>query len=456
MSPSEKPPLLLVDDEATVRMALGTLLSTDYQVFEASSGEEALALLAKREIGVVLLDIAMPGLDGQETLKAVKASYPCTEVVMVTAVKKLEQAVACMKAGAYDFLTKPWEVMEIQSVIRRAMEKWRLTRENQFFRLQQGGAKKEVEILGKSPAIALVRDMIAKVAAYDSTVLVTGESGTGKELVAAAIHAQSPRAQGRFVAISCAALPSELAESELFGHEKGAFSSAIAMRVGRFEYASGGTLYLDDVPTLPLPLQAKLLRVLQEREITRVGSNRLIPVDVRLIASANEDLADLVKRGRFREDLYHRLSVVPIALPPLRERGDDYRELFKIFVERFCRRRGRPAPRIPDKVFEVLKHHPFPGNVRELANLAETMVVLSPEGEIGLTGLPVQALLNPVLDEGPVADSLVFRDAVKEFERQLIVRTLQACNNNQTQAAAQLKIHRNSLINKMRDLQIKH
>jgi DNA-binding NtrC family response regulator len=374
---------------------------------------------------------------------------------MVTAVRSVEQAVACMKVGAYDFLTKPWDGQELKAVLRRAAEKWKLTRDNQLFRGQQpDGRKMASSILGKSQAMNQVRERIAKIAAHDSTVLITGESGTGKELVAAAIHSQSSRATGRFVPLVCAAIPSELVESELFGHEKGAFSSAIAARVGKFEYASGGTLFLDDVATLPLETQAKLLRVLQQREVTRLGSNRLIPVDVRVISSTNQDLSELVKKGLFREDLYWRLCGVPLNLPPLRDRGDDIAELLGVFVERVSRRYGRNPPVISPDVYEVLKRHRFSGNVRELANLAETLVVLCEDDSIGVSSLPMQMLLNSDLPDSASVERVAYKDAMHEFERQLITRTLKAFNGNQSMTARQLGIHRNTLITKIQELGI--
>ena len=402
-----RPIFLVVDDEISVQESLKLILEDIYVVSTADNGEDALRLLDKEAYSVVVGDISLPGMNGEELLNAVKASWPGTEVVMVTGAKDVDQAVRCMKQGAYDFISKPWDVPELQAVIRRAAEKSTLSQENSLLRQGQESTG-NVEILGSSEATRQLRERVQKVAAHDSTVLIQGESGTGKELVARAIHAQSQRRKGRFVAIACGAIPSNLVESELFGHEKGAFSSAFTSRVGKFEFASGGTIFLDDVAALPLDSQSKLLRVLQEREVGRLGSNRLIPVDVRVLSSSNQDLKDLVKRNLFREDLYWRLCGVPIVVPPLRERGDDAAELFCVFVEQICASYKRKVPRISSNVLKSIKAHPFPGNVRELKHLAETVVVLCEEDEIGVSSLPIQLIMQASehgLDQVPLEAS---------------------------------------------------
>ncbi len=457
--PFSKAKILIVDDEPGIRDSLGMLLEGEYEYRECVSGEEALRLLAEDEFAVVLMDVMMPGMGGEEALKAVKASYAETEVIMVTGVTSVEKAVTCMKNGAYDFLTKPWDVAELRSLLKRAVEKWQLTRENHLWRLQQSETSKAPSaILGKSPVMQQLRDRIAKVADYDSTILITGESGTGKELVAASIHWQSGRREGRFVGISCAAIPEDLVESELFGHEKGAFSSAISTRVGKFEYACGGTLFLDDISTLSMQVQAKLLRVLQERSMTRLGSNRVVPVDVRLISSTNQNLEALVKKGLFRQDLYWRISGVPITLPPLRERGNDVVELLDVFIARVCQRYRRPIPKIGKEVYQAVRKHTFPGNVRELANLAETLVVLCTGDEVGISALPLQVLVNATGNEGrfdlPPMEWITMRQAVHEFEKQILERALKASKWNQSIAAKRLGIHRNTVLNKIRELNI--
>jgi DNA-binding NtrC family response regulator len=440
-----RPKILIVEDEKSIQETLKMVLEDLYWVVAVASAEEALPLLEREAFSLALIDIHLPGLNGEELLGSIKTSWPATEVVMVTGVKDVDQAVRCMKQGAYDFISKPWKVPELQAVVNRAAEKWALTQENNLLRQSQEMSG-EAQILGSSDAVKLLRERVQKVAAHDSTVLIEGESGTGKELVAKSIHTQSSRRKGRFVAIACGALPANLVESELFGHEKGAFSSAFTSRVGKFEFASGGTIFLDDVAALPMESQAKLLRVLQEREVTRLGSNRVIPVDVRVLSSSNLDLKDLVKRNLFREDLYWRLCGVPIQVPPLRERGDDAAELFEIFVARISASYKRKVPRISPAALQSIKHHPFPGNIRELMHLAETMVVLCEDDEIAVSSLPIKLIMLPM--EQGVAQSPL-KKSVHEFERQLILRTLRSVNHHQIRTAEALGIHRNTLILKM-------
>ena len=450
MASNKEPQILIVEDQSAVAEALKLALEDEFRVTLASDAETSLQLLEERSFAVAICDIGLPGMSGEALLLAIKASWPGTEVVMVTGARDVEQAVRCMKSGAYDYISKPWNVEELQAVVRRAAEKWRLSAENALLK-QANAAHVEPKILGSSEAMKVLRERITRVAAHDSTVLVTGESGTGKELVARAIHAQSNRRKERFVAIACGSIPSDLVESELFGHEKGAFSSAYASRVGKFEHASGGTLFLDDVSTLPIGSQAKLLRVLQEREFNRLGSNRVIAVDVRVISSTNEDLAELVRKGLFREDLYWRLSGVPVPIPPLRERENDAWELFQIFVAEVCANYKRRTLSISESVQQALQAHNFPGNVRELKHLAETVVVLSDDEEIGTSALPIQLILQA---QGRAMQQVPLKMAVHEFERQIILRTLKSADGNQSRAAAMLGVHRNTLLLKMAELNI--
>ena len=455
MIPSSKPRLLVVDDEQSIREALVTLLEDQYLCQSAPDGESALGILEKNFFSVVLLDIVLPDISGEEVLSKIRNQYPGTEVIMVTAVKEIDQAVRCMKSGAYDYISKPWDVNELLAVIRRGVEKWSLSTENALMKTASEEENKlDVQILGDSSVMQDLRDRIAKVAVHDTTILINGESGTGKGLVARSIHAQSSRKKGRFVAISCAAMPETLVESELFGHEKGAFSSAVTTRIGKFEYASGGTLFLDDVATLPMEIQAKLLRVLQEREITRLGSNRTIPVDVRVVSATNENLQELVGKGRFREDLYWRLCGVPLDLPALRDRGDDLKLLLEHFIAQNCRKYQKPMPNIPDDVIGALNAHQFPGNVRELQRLAETMVVLAENNEAGLSTLPIQLILDSSHKVGGKLEHRPLKEAVHEFEKQVILRALKEENGNQSKASSRLGIHRNTLILKMQELGI--
>jgi DNA-binding NtrC family response regulator len=445
-----RPHILIVDDEEAVREALKLALEDDFVITTAASAEEAIRTLEAQSFAVAICDIGLPGMNGEALLGAIKASWPSTEVVVVTAVRDVELAVRCMKSGAYDYISKPWNVEELLAVVKRAAEKWALSSENTLLKqnLQVG---QEPEILGDSAAMNALRERLLKIAAHDSTVLITGESGTGKELVARSIHFHSPRKKERFVAIGCGSIPVNLVESELFGHEKGSFSSAFTTRIGKFEYASGGTIFLDDVATLPMESQSKLLRVLQERELCRLGSNRVIPVDVRVISSSNVDLREMVTKGIFREDLYWRLCGVPVEVPPLRERGDDVEALFRHFVDEVCKEQRKKRLSISPSVVKALHSHTFPGNVRELKHLAETVVVLCEEDEIGVSALPIQLILQ---SKGKPMDQVPLKQAVHEFERQVIIRTLKTVNGNQSKAADLLGIHRNTLILKMIEFNI--
>jgi len=440
--------VLIVDDDAAILESLELVLGEDYQVVTSPSSEDALQRLDQRGFAVVLCDITLPGASGESLLAAIKASWPGTEVVMITGGGDVNTAVRCMRMGAYDYITKPWDIEEIRAVVARAAEKSGLVQENTVLKQASQAAKPDA-LLGASTAMQQLRSMITRVAAHDAVVLIQGESGTGKEMVARAIHAQSLRRRERFVAIGCGSVPGELVESELFGHERGAFSSAYATRVGKFEYASGGTLLLDDVAALPMAVQVKLLRVLQEREICRLGSNRVIPVDVRVISSTNVDLHELIRQGQFREDLYWRLSGVPVQVPPLRERGEDAVELFVAFLQEVARRYQKPVPNLTEGVLKAIRTHPFPGNVRELKHLVETLFILSDGENIDVSALPVQMILR---SEGRPLERLPLKLAVREFERQVIRRTLRTTQGNQSRAADLLGIHRNTLLVKMVEL----
>jgi DNA-binding NtrC family response regulator len=443
--PTPNPNLLIVDDDATLLDALDMVLGDHFRIFSCLDAEKALEELEKRPYRIALCDVHLPGLSGEALLAAIKSSWPATEVIMITGGKDLQTAVRCMRLGAYDYISKPLDIEDLKAVVHRAAEKAELVHENALLK-QAAVTTAPAELLGQSAPMQALRQLLAKVAAHDNVVLLTGESGTGKEMAARAIHSLSSRRRERFVAIGCGSVPAELVESELFGHERGAFSSAYATRIGKFEYASGGTLLLDDVAALPLAVQAKLLRVLQEREICRLGSNRIIPVDVRVISSSNVDLPDLVRRGQFREDLYWRLSGIPIQLPPLRERGEDSLELFRHFLVDVAARYGAKAPSISESVARAIRSHSFPGNIRELKHLVETLFVLRDGDVIDVSALPVQMILR---SEGRPLERLPLKDAMREFERQAIHRALRSTQGNQSRAAELLGIHRNTLLVKM-------
>ena len=448
----KRPPILIVDDDASVREALCLALEDDFQVASVESVEEALPLLGESLIAVVLCDLTLPGASGEVLLASIKTSWPQTEVVMLSAAREVEIAVRCMRMGAYDYIVKPSDPDQLRAVVARAAEKWGLARENNLLRQGQSPVALP-ELRGSSASISALKERIARVAIHDSVVLIQGESGTGKELVAQSLHHLSGRRRERFVAIACGSMPAELVESELFGHERGAFSSAHATRVGKFEYASGGSIFLDDVAVLPLEVQTKLLRVLQEREICRLGSNRSIPVDLRLISSTNVDLRQLVAKGLFREDLFWRLSGVPILVPPLRERGDDAVEIFGYFLGEIAQRYHRSLPSVPDSILRAIRNHSFPGNVRELKHLAETLLVLSDGPSLDPSALPAQMLLAASAEAGRPGVHFL-KQGVREFEHQMILRALRQTHGNQSRAAELLGIHRNTLITKMIELNI--
>jgi len=451
-----RPVILVVDDDLGARESLGIILEDEYEVLRAESGERALEILGERAVNVVLLDVKMPGLDGIETLKRIKEKDESVEVIMVSGLNILKKAVDAIKLGAYDYILKPFDPEEILTAVERALERQRMSRELSYFRLEREQLWGASEIVSQDEKMKEVFDIIQKVAYTTTTVLIVGESGTGKELVARAIHRAGPRREKPFVAINCASIPAELMESELFGYEKGAFTGAYAQTIGKFEYADGGTLFLDEISTLKPELQAKLLRVIEEKRIQRIGSARPIPVDVRIIAASNMDLKKMVEEGKFRQDLYFRLNVLPIQLPPLRERKDDIPLLLDYFVKKFNEKYRRKVKGFSPEAVEALKQYQWPGNVRELENLVERLVVLS-DGEktITLSDLPVEVLVGKdELEEIPVAELGLIK-AREEFERRLISKVLELTGGNQSETARILKIHRNTLLQKMEQLGLK-
>ena len=449
--------ILAADDEEGAREALEIVLEDDYELVSVASGSSALAKIKEQPFDVVFLDITMPELDGISTLKLIKEYDESIDVIMISALDSAREAAAAMKCGAYDYITKPYEAEEILSTLERVLKKRSLEQEVRYLRSEVAGLFEKFQIVSKSQAMQVIFGIIDKVAQTTSNVLITGESGTGKELVARAIHARSQRAEKPFVAINCAAIPSELMESELFGHERGAFTGAVHRASGKFEYAHGGTIFFDEVASLQLGLQAKILRVLQEREFSRVGSHLNIKVDVRVIAATNTRLDEMVKEGQFRSDLYFRLNVIPIELPPLRERAEDVAVLANYFLAKFNQQLNKRIKGITPAAMFVLESYPWPGNIRELENLIERIVVLGPDGHsIDEKDLPFDLLLRGEIDgealEGQAGDGLV--QARHAFERQFILRTLEQCRWNQTNTARMLGVHRNTLLQKMKSLHI--
>jgi DNA-binding NtrC family response regulator len=442
-----RPVVLIVDDEPGVRAAVRAVFDREYEVLEAGDGPEALEVVKARNVDLCLLDVRLPGIEGIAVLERMKRLEPGIEVVLLTAVRTVRTAVEAMKLGAYDYLTKPFNVEDLRAVARRALERRALRHEVSYLRGELQRREGLDELVGRSPAMTRVLELVRQVATNTATVLIMGESGTGKELIARAIHRGGPRRDRPFVAVNCGALPADLMESELFGHERGAFTGAHARKLGKFEMAHTGTLFLDEVATLRIDLQPKLLRAIQEREIERVGGTRSVKVDVRFVAATNVDLGRAVAGGQFRNDLYYRLHVVPIAVPPLRERREDIPLLVEHFLAKYARLFGKPVREVSPGAMELLQAYHWPGNVRELENVIERSVALVADRVVQLADIPLDLALKP----GRAAwdGRLSFREALQEFERQLILRALDQARGNQTIAARQLGMHRNTLATKL-------
>jgi two-component system response regulator FlrC len=437
--------VLVVDDEEGIRSFITEVLEGEgLRVVQAPDGEAGARLLARESFHLMLTDLKMPRLDGMALLRRVRAEQPEMEVIVLTAHGTVESAVEAMKLGAFDYLAKPLSGPdELRLVVSRALERRRLREEHQ--RARPAGDEAD-GVVAQDPAMLAVLGQVKKVAVTDATVLLLGESGTGKEVAARAVHRASRRSEGPFVAVNCAALSDTLLESEMFGHEKGAFTGATAVKRGRFELADGGTLFLDEVAEIRPQLQAKLLRVLQERRFERVGGTRTIEVDARIIAATNRDLTLEMQAGRFREDLYHRLAVFPIRLPPLRERPGDVAPLAERLLARIARQLGRPAFRLDDGARARLAAYPWPGNVRELANVLERAAILAdgPELTAQLLVLGLPAAGTPPSEPAPLEGTLA------NLEKQAIRRALADTGGNRKQAAARLGIGLRTLYDKLR------
>ncbi len=452
--------LLLVDDEAAFREVIAERLTEHgYRVEQAGNGEDALAHLNRFAFDILLTDLRLPGLDGRQVLDEAFARYPDIIAVVVTGFGTVREAVEVTQLGAEGFITKPFQFEELLHALQTAVEKRRLRAENAYLREQLRGRYHLGGIIGQTPVIMRLLELLETVAATASTVLVTGETGTGKELAARAIHDASPRHQQRFMAINCSAIPETLLEAELFGHVRGAFTGAVANRQGRIEQAHRGTLFLDEVGTMSQALQVKLLRVLQSREFERVGDSHTVKVDVRVIAATNSDLKQMVADGTFREDLYYRLNVIPVHVPPLRERRADVPLLAQHFLDRLSRdmpARGRVT--IAQDAQQALMQFSWPGNVRQLENAMERAFALSPgRAQIEVSDLPEELRHAPAT---VTADTVIFDDngvefdrLVAEFERGLMRRALEHSHGNKRLAADLLKIKRTTLIEKLKRLE---
>ncbi|WP_447973459.1 sigma-54-dependent transcriptional regulator [Nitrospira sp. Kam-Ns4a] len=442
--------ILIVDDERSMREVLSIMLKrAGYAVSVAADGEEAIAQLGKEIFDLVITDLKMPKVGGLEVLKAVKEASPDTVVLVITAFASTESAVEAMKRGAYDYLTKPFQVDEVQLIIRNALEKRRLTTENLLLKREMASQSSFSQIIGQSEAMQKVFEMVKRVADSRSNVLICGESGTGKELVARAIHYNSARSRMPFVTVNCSALPEPLLESELFGHMKGAFTGAVANKAGLFEVANGGTIFLDEIGETTPATQVKLLRVIQEREFRRVGGTRNVQVDVRIIAATNKDLEQAVAEGSFREDLYYRLDVIPIHLPPLRMRTGDIPLLAQHFLERFSKASGRPTPTLSQEAMRALLDHEWRGNVRELENVIERVVAFASgpvisEQEIRgwlhrVPTAPQSALPSDLPPEGVDLEELIGR-----IEKDLLLKALERARWVKKKAAKLLHLNTRS------------
>ena len=444
--------ILVVDDEASIRLTLTSMLGHHgYQVLSAERANEALEILKKEDIDVVLADVRMPDMDGIELTRQIIADQTPVTIIVMSAYGSVESAIEAMKAGAYDYITKPFKTDEVYLTLKKADERESLRKENAALKAKMVDEHDFEGIIGRSEAIKQVFKLISKVADYKSTVLITGESGTGKELVARAVHRNSSRASGPFVAVNCGAIPGTLLESELFGHKRGAFTDAHTDKVGIFSAAQGGTLLLDELGELPLPLQVKLLRTLQEGTIRRVGDTKDIAVDVRIIAATIRDLAEEVKLGNFREDLFYRLNVLPIHLPPLRERDSDISLLIDHFISRHNQRLGTQIEGVSPEAERLLSSYSWPGNVRELENTIERTMVLAEGRRLEASDLPdrVKESRDPIrltLSSG----ELSIKKTTRIIEEELIRRALGKTEGNRTAAAKLLEISHRALLYKIK------
>lgn len=457
--------ILVVDDEEAIVSSLGSILQDEgYEVAVAKSGVEALKIYTVDPPDLMLLDIWMPEMDGLETLRRVKELVPTAQVMVMSGHGSIETAVKAIKLGAYDYIEKPLSLENVTLRVKHALEQFRLEEENRSLRTK---VQRKFELVGQSPAMQQLRQLIDTAGPTNSRVLVGGENGTGKELVARAIHLQSARADRPFVAVNCAAIPETLIESELFGHEKGSFSGATSMKRGQFEQADGGTLFLDEIGDMSLNTQAKVLRALQEQQFNRVGGTKLLKVDVRVLAASNKDLMKEIEKGTFREDLYYRLNVVPIVVPPLRERRDDIPLLIRHFMKLHAEEQGLRTKEVTPEAMAVFQQYEWPGNIRELRNLIERLMIMVPgnvidaaqatmtlqvkaPGAVATATPAVQTAASPLFTQP--FDSL--RDARNAFEKEYIGRKLREHHWNISRTAEDLKIERSHLHRKIKLLDV--
>jgi two-component system, NtrC family, response regulator AtoC len=448
--------ILVVDDEEYMREIVREALEgAGFAVEEAADGKNAIAMIRQRPYDVIITDLRLPGIPGEKILQEALAIFPDAIVIIMTGFGNIQTAVEAIRAGAYDYLPKPFQLDELILRVEKGVQDRQIRSENSQLRSELHGKYHFHNLVGNSAAMQAIYRMISMVAPRTSTILVTGETGTGKELIARAIHYNSPRKEQPLVCVNCGAIPGNLLEDELFGHVKGAFTGAHQHRIGRFEQANHGTLFLDEIGTMPLDLQVKLLRVLQEREFQRLGGTASIKVDVRIVAATNGDLLEKVKKGEFREDLYYRLNVIPILIPPLRQRREDVTPLVSHFVRKFCSEQGVPTKEIAYDAMRGLIGCEWPGNVRQLENSVEMAVALSGDRTIlDATDFPIVASSNA--GDGHMSeieipdDGLNFNTVVSELERRLITRSLQLSNGNKKKAASLLQLKRTTFVEKLK------
>jgi two-component system nitrogen regulation response regulator NtrX len=458
--------ILIVDDEEAILSSLSSILQDEgYEVSVAKSGVEALKTYMADPPDLMLLDIWMPDMDGLETLRRIREVVPTAQVMVMSGHGSIETAVKAIKLGAYDYIEKPLSLENVTLRVKHALEQYRLEEENRSLRTK---VQRKFELVGQSPAMQQLRQLIDTAGPTNSRVLVGGENGTGKELVARAIHLQSPRADRPFVAVNCAAIPETLIESELFGHEKGSFSGATSMKRGQFEQADGGTLFLDEIGDMSLNTQAKVLRALQEQQFTRVGGTKLLKVDVRVLAASNKDLMKEIEKGAFREDLYYRLNVVPIVVPPLRERREDIPLLIRHFMKLHAEEQGLRIKEVMPEAMNVFQQYDWPGNIRELRNLIERLMIMVPGNVIDAAQATTSLQVKPTGVAPAVANATIqptvspiftqpydsLRDARNAFEKEYIGRKLREHHWNISRTAEDLKIERSHLHRKIKLLDV--
>jgi len=446
---NKKAIILVVDDEHGVRQSFNMVLKGEYNVLLASTGEEAFDIFTKNTVDLVLLDILLPDIYGIDLLKKFKEIDLNAEIIMVTAVKEIQTAVKAIKLGAYEYLIKPFIVDDVLTVINRALEKRNLLREVTYLRNEVKRFHPFERMVGKHKKLKEIFELISTIAESDGSVLIQGESGTGKERVARAIHNLSTRKDQPFVVVNCAAIPATLMESEIFGHTKGAFTGATSTTTGKLEIANKGTVFLDDVDTLDISMQAKLLRVIQEKEFEKLGSAKVIKAEVKFVAASNKDLNELISQEEFREDLFYRLNVFPIKVPSLRERKSDIPLLLSHFLEVNAKKSGRPPKKFSNNAVKALTEYDWPGNVRELQNMVERLFTITKDSVIRLKDISISNIGERQFIE------MTLKNAVKSFEKKYIEETLEFTNGGRKKTAEILGIHRNTLLAKINELGLK-